>query len=184
MRELSLHILDICGNATAAGATFVEITVEVERKKNLLRITVSDNGKGMSEDFLKKVLDPFTTTRTTRKVGMGLPLLKTACEGAGGGLSIRSKPGCGTAVEAEFAFDHIDRMPLGDLGATMCLLISGTPQAEFLLKVRVDDASFVLDTRDVRMQMGEIPITENEVLEFVKSFVNENITALYGGADL
>ena len=123
MQELSLNILDIAENSTRAGATLVEIAVTEDPDRDTLTIAVRDNGCGMDEKLLKSVRDPFTTTRTTRRVGLGVPLLEEAAQATGGHLSIRSAPGKGTELEAVFGYSHIDRMPLGDLAGTISALI-------------------------------------------------------------
>ena len=125
MKELSLHILDIAQNSIAAGAKHVDLTVE--EGEGLLRITVADDGRGMSPEFLASVTDPFTTTRTTRKVGLGLPLLRLAAEQTGGELRVESQLGVGTTVTATFHADHIDCPPLGDTASTVSLLAQGLP---------------------------------------------------------
>ena len=127
MRELALHVLDIAENSVKANASLV--TVEIIAKDNILTIRISDDGRGMSEEFLSKVTDPFTTTRTTRKVGMGIPLLKQAAETSGGAFDIKSKLGVGTTVTATFLLDDVDRMPLGDVAETATTLLY--PQCDF-----------------------------------------------------
>ena len=119
MRELSLHILDLAQNSLTAGASRLDIIVEIDHKKDLVAITLSDDGKGMAPDFLKTVTSPFTTTRTTRKVGLGIPMFKENAELTGGTFSIESTVGVGTKMRAGFVLSSIDRPPLGDLAATM-----------------------------------------------------------------
>ena len=115
MRELSLNVLDIAQNSIAAGASLTEITVEEDTAADRVVIIVKDDGRGMTPEQVRRVSDPFYTTRTTRKVGMGIPLFRMAAEMAGGGLTIDSTPGVGTTVTASFVRSHIDRMPLGDM---------------------------------------------------------------------
>ena len=124
MKELSLHILDIAQNSVKAGATLIQITIEEDTVADTLRITVADNGCGMDKDLLQRVRDPFTTTRTTRKVGMGIPLLEAAAVQCGGGLDIQSQPGVGTTLTAWFGLSHIDRAPVGDMPGTMGVIVS------------------------------------------------------------
>lgn len=177
MRELSLHILDIVENSIKAEAKLVKIDIIV--KKNFLKIKIIDDGKGMDEKFLAKVLDPFTTTRTTRNVGLGLPLLKQAAEMANGEFYIKSKLNVGTEVFASFQLDHIDRVPLGDIVSTIITLIS--PKTNFRWKYVVDDKEFVFDTREVNKELNGIPIDSPEVLMFLRDFLKENIESLNGG---
>ena len=132
MTELSLNILDIAENSVKAGAPLTEITVEVSTAQNLLEITISDNGCGMSEEQVKRVIDPFYTTRTTRKVGLGVPFFKESAEAAGGSFFIKSKLGEGTTVKASYELDNIDRMPMGDLTATIHTLVTMHEDMDFL----------------------------------------------------
>ncbi|MCR4660526.1 MAG: ATP-binding protein [Clostridia bacterium] len=178
MRELALNILDITENSVKAGAKLVEISIIAEG--NLLTISIKDDGCGMDDEFLKKVTDPFTTTRTTRKVGMGVPLFKMAAEMAGGTFSIESTKNVGTKVIATFQIDNIDREPLGNMADTMVTLLSDDYATEYLLTVSVDGNQFSLDTRELKEQLGGISITEPQVLSFVREMINENIKEIGG----
>ena len=181
MRELALNILDITENSVKAGAKLVNINIIAEG--NLLTIQILDDGCGMDKEFLEKVTDPFTTTRTTRKVGMGLPLFKMAAEMAGGTFKISSEIGKGTDVVATFNIDNIDREPLGNIADTMVTLLSDEIPTEFVLMVSVDKNQFNLDTRELKEQLNGIPISEPQVLMFVREMINENIKEI-GGAKL
>lgn len=172
MRELSLNILDIVENSVKAEAKIVYI--DVIAKDNVLTISIKDDGKGMSEEFLSRVTDPYTTTRTTRKVGMGLPFLKMEAEMAGGTFDIRSKLGEGTVVTTTFTIDHIDRPPLGDLGETMSTLISNGDEVDYVLHFVFKDTDFVFDTRELKAQLDGVPMDEAEVLLFIKNYIREN----------
>ncbi len=172
MRELSLNILDIVENSVKAEAKIVYI--DVIAKDNVLTISIKDDGKGMSEEFLSRVTDPYTTTRTTRKVGMGLPFLKMEAEMAGGTFDIRSKLGEGTTVTTTFAIDHIDRPPLGDLGETMSILISNGDEVDYVLHFVFNETDFVFDTRELKEQLDGVPMDEPEVLLFIKNYIREN----------
>ncbi|MDR1093080.1 MAG: ATP-binding protein, partial [Clostridiales bacterium] len=134
MRELSLHILDIVQNSIGAGAKTVRIGVAADTARDCLTIIIADDGKGMTKEFAENVTDPFTTTRTTRKVGMGLALFKAAAEDSGGSLKIESELGKGTTVTAVFGLSSIDRVPLGDLAGTMITLIRGAPDVDYVLE--------------------------------------------------
>lgn len=177
MRELSLHILDVAENSVKANASLVKVSVVIE--KGYLTITVEDDGKGMSEEFLSKVTDPFTTTRTTRKVGLGLPLLKQASEQANGTFSIKSTLGVGTTVKASFEVNNIDRMPLGNLTDTIVSLVY--PDVDFVWTYRVEGKEFVFDTREIKAQLDGVPIDSADVLVFINSYVSENIESINGG---
>ena len=181
MRELALNVLDIVENSVKAGASNVHISIVA--KSNLLTITIKDDGKGMDEEFLERVTDPFTTTRTTRKVGMGIPLFKMAAEMAGGQFSVTSKKGVGTTVTATFELDHIDRMPLGNMGETMSTLLNDDSPTDYVLYVSVDDNQYEFDTKELREQLDGVPVNEPEILLFVKDMINENITHI-GGAKI
>ncbi len=178
MKELSLHILDIAENSVKAKASLIEISVCEDYKKNLLTICINDNGCGMSEDFLKKVKDPFSTTRTTRRVGMGLSLFEAAAEQCGGRLEILSTQGVGTGVTVTFQQNHIDRAPLGDMAGTMQTLIGGAPDIDFIYRHIKDGRDFVLDTRKMRETLGDIPLNTPDVILWIGDYVNEGINEL------
>lgn len=182
MRELSLNILDIAENSVAAKAALIEITITAIG--NLLTIEITDNGKGMSPEFLKRVTDPFTTTRTTRKVGMGLPLFKQAAEDAGGRFHIESALGKGTTVKAEFQIDHIDRMPLGDVSETMISLIMTSPETDFVLIYSVEGRETVFDTREVRTALEGFSLSDPAVMTYIKEYLRDNISEVNGGISL
>lgn len=178
MRELSLHILDIAKNSVKAGADLIEIDVLENEAKNLLTIGINDNGCGMSEEFLKTVKDPFSTTRTTRKVGMGIPLFLAAAEQCGGGLTITSEEGVGTKVFVTFQYNHIDRAPLGDMAGTMTTLISGSPKIDFLYRHTKNGKEFVLDTRELRKVLGEVPLDEPDVVMWIDGYIKEGLDGI------
>ncbi|MBN2077881.1 MAG: sensor histidine kinase [Spirochaetes bacterium] len=168
MEDLSLHILDIVENSTMAGATMVEIRIEEDGTNDMLMLTVKDNGAGMDGKTSKAVRDPFTTSRKTRRVGLGIPLLEQSAREAGGGIVIDSEPGKGTTITASFGLSHIDRRPLGDLASTIITLIMGNPGIDFLVHVDAAGLSAELDTREVRSTLGETPITHPRVLETIR----------------
>ena len=179
MRELSLNLLDIAENSLKAKASLIEITVSV--KGNVLSFVIADNGCGMSESFLSKVTDPFTTTRTTRKVGMGIPLLKMTAEMSGGTFHITSKEGKGTTTSATFQVDHIDRPPLGELEDSIITLITDLGESNLIFTYSVEDRTFVFDTREVRAELEGIPMDNPEVLVFIRDLIKENIENTNGG---
>ena len=182
MRELALNILDITENSISAGATLIEIGVSADFEKDVLRICIVDNGCGMDEEMLARVTDPFTTTRTTRKVGMGLPLFKFSAESAGGEFSIRSEKGKGTEVCASYQISHVDRMPLGDFGGVALQLVTMNPQTDFRITAENGDRTGVLDTREVREILGEgVPLSSPEIRMFLKEYIQENLVDIFGG---
>ncbi|MDR1669094.1 MAG: ATP-binding protein [Oscillospiraceae bacterium] len=171
MKELSLHILDIAMNSVKAGASLVEIGLE--EAGGTLTLTVADNGRGMEPEFLASVADPFTTTRTTRKVGMGIPLLKLAAEQAGGAFSIESAPGEGTALTASFQTGHLDNPPLGDMAATLVSLIQGSPGIDFTYTHTAGGGVSSLDTRELRAALDGVPLDTPDVLAWIQNSIEE-----------
>lgn len=184
MRELSLNVLDIAQNSIAAQASCIRIEVLEESEKHTLTIGIHDDGKGMTEEQVQKVLDPFYTTRTTRKVGMGVPLFKMAAQQTGGSFTITSKPGVGTDVQAVFKTDSVDFTPLGDMPSTVVMLISMNTDRDFLYRHKVDDREFVVDTAQLREILGDVPLSEPDVVQWIREYVKENTELLYGGVQV
>jgi len=178
MRELSLHILDVLENAIEAGATHIELCIEEDLEKDILRIVIHDNGRGMSEDFARRVLDPFVTTRTTRHVGLGLPLFAAAAERCNGKLRIESKPGVETTVTATFQHSHIDRAPLGDLATTLMAVILSERPLDVHYKHNVDARAFELDTAEIRRELGTVPLSHPRVRQWLESVLAEGLANL------
>lgn len=183
MVELSLHILDIAQNSIKAKASLVEIEVKEDIAANLLTVIIKDNGCGMDEAFLKDVTNPFRTSRTTRKVGLGLSLFKSAAELTGGNLSIQSKVGEGTVVTVNFVHNSIDRQPLGDMASTMTTIIGGAPDIDYIYRHSYNGNSFDLDTRQLRQVLGEdISLSEIDVLNWIDDYIRCETENIYGGA--
>ena len=181
MTEISLNILDVAENSVRAGASLVEIAVDADLEQNRLTVMIKDNGCGMSPEQLEQVTDPFFTTRTTRKVGLGIPFFKMAALSADGDFEIVSKEGEGTEVKAEFALNHIDRMPLGDINGTIYTLVNFHPDMDFCYVYRYDGKEFVLDTRQMRDILGDIPLDTPEVTGYIREYLEENnIPGIYG----
>jgi anti-sigma regulatory factor (Ser/Thr protein kinase) len=171
--ELSLHILDILRNSVEAGATRIGVKLEEDLEADWLIIEVTDNGRGMSSEMVAKVLDPFVTTRNTRRVGLGLPLFAEAARQCEGGLEIQSSPGKGTRITARFRHSHWDRAPLGNIVATlMTILLSGTP-LDLAYRHRRGDQVFHLDTAEVRAEVGEIPLTHPRLRDWLRNALEE-----------
>jgi hypothetical protein len=175
MLELSMHILDIVQNSLRARAAGVEIRILEDLDKDLLRIEVLDDGRGMSPDIIRKVTDPFYTTRPTRVAGLGVPLLKEAAERCGGGLEVHSQEGKGTRIVATFQLDHFDRAPLGDMGETLAILITGNPGVEFLYEHRVDGRTYRLDTREMREILGPVGLEDPSVFGFIRQDIQQGL---------
>ncbi len=177
MKEISLNILDIAENSVKAGASLTQILID--ETDNQLTLSIIDDGCGMDEETVKSVTDPFYTTRTTRKVGMGVPLLKLACEQTGGSLRIESTTeamdpvGHGTKVEAVFFSDHIDFTPLGDVTSSIVTLIQGHPDTDFLFRHTKGEKEVALDTRELRQVLEDVPLSSYEVIQWIESFLQE-----------
>lgn len=182
MTELSLNILDIAENSTKAGAKLVCITVNADFSSDRLLISIKDDGCGMTEEQAVQVTDPFFTSRTTRKVGLGVPFFKYAAESTGGSFTISSEPGKGTLVTASFILSHIDRMPLGDINATVHTLIIYHPNTDFLYTYCYNGNSFTLDTRSFREILGDVPFRTPEVSTYIMEYLTENKLETDGGA--
>lgn len=178
MKEISMHILDIAMNSVKAESTLIEIEVKDSVKNNCLKIIIKDNGSGMSEDMLKKVTDPFFTTRTTRKVGLGIPMLKESCERCNGKLTIDSQLGAGTRVECFFERNNIDRAPMGNMGETIMTIINSLHDCELIYTHFTDNGKFTLSTEEVRNILDGGDIQDSSVLLWIKEYINENIREL------
>jgi anti-sigma regulatory factor (Ser/Thr protein kinase) len=180
MRELALHILDLLQNTIEAGATQVQLHIHEDLDADRLSITVQDNGRGMDSDSARRALDPFFTTRTTRHVGLGLPLLAAAARRCEGDLSVESVPKQGTTVTATFRHSHLDRAPLGAMAPTLlAFLLSGNgrqPQLRF--QHQVNDHSFTLDTAAIEAEMGEIPLSYPPLRDWLYDYINEGEAAV------
>ncbi len=172
MEDISLHILDIAENSISAGASLIKITITRDTAGDLYTIEIEDNGKGIPEDIRQKVLDPFCTTRTTRKIGLGLPLLAQSARETGGDISIRAGNTSGTIVTAAFRQSHIDMRPLGDIAETLIVLIAGNQHADFLFTYNNNGNTFSLDTRRIKDGLAEVPLTSPHVLSFLRNYLH------------
>jgi len=175
VKEISLHILDVVENGIAAGADLITLIVDEAVDRNVLSITISDNGKGLSPELQAKVTDPFFTSRTTRRVGMGLSLLKAAAERCGGRFSFTSEEGNGSEVFCSFLYHHIDRAPLGDMPMTMEVLMAGYPEVDFLYCHLYNGREFEFDTREIRQELEGVPLSEPAVLRHLKAGIEEEL---------
>jgi anti-sigma regulatory factor (Ser/Thr protein kinase) len=184
MNELSLYILDLVQNAVAAAARRVAIKVERPDPGDTIKISIEDDGRGMDEALLQRVMSPFATTRTTRKVGLGIPMAQSLCAACGGEFEIRSAPGAGTTLEMSMRASHIDRPPMGDLSETMAALVAGSPEApEFTLRYARGEDAFTFDTAEIREALGGVPLNRPEVLAWIGEYIKESITAVDGGRE-
>lgn len=182
MKEISLHLLDIIENSISAGASEITVTVEVDHARDMMRTEVKDNGRGMDEKMAQAVISPFTTSRTTRKVGLGIPFFKEGAEGCDGSFELESKPGEGTRIAASYRISHIDRPPLGDMAETMTALVCCNPEIDFIYDYRVDGKQYLFSTKDIRTVLGpEVPLNAPSVSAWIKDYLTEGIQELNGG---
>ncbi len=179
MRELSLNILDIAQNSIVAGASLTEILVKEDTLKKELLIGIYDNGKGMTEEQVRNVQDPFFTTRTTRKVGMGIPLFKMAAEQTGGSFTITSQVGVGTKVEALFKTDSIDFTPLGDMASTISTIVCMNEDKDFIYTRKVDGEEFKFSSADIKTILEGVPLSEPSVINWVEGYISEQTEQLF-----
>ena len=178
MLELSLHILDIVNNSIKANATRIEIEIVEDIVSNLLSISISDNGCGMDEEFLKNVTDPFKTTRLTRKVGMGLSLFQAAAEATGGELRIASEKNVGTKVVATFTHDHIDRQPIGDIKETIISMMFGNESIDYIYHHIKNGKEFIFDTTEIKDILGDFSLKNSEVISWIKGYIEEGLNKI------
>ncbi len=184
MRELSLNVMDVAQNSVRADAGLVTITVTESDKSDSLTISIADDGCGMTEEQVSQVIDPFFTTRTTRKVGLGVPLFKLSAEQTGGSFDIKSELGKGTVTTASYVKSHVDMTPLGDINSTVSILIRCNPDIDFVFTRTTDKGSFTLDTRELRVVLEGVPLDTPDVLEWIEQYLKENTENIYGGAEL
>lgn len=182
MRELSLNVMDVAQNSVRAQAKLITISVEEDRPKHTMTISIKDDGCGMTEEQIEHVIDPFFTTRTTRKVGLGVPLFKLSAEQTGGEFDIKSKLGEGTVTTAKYHTDSVDMTPLGDINSTVSILIRCNPEIDFVFIHSVDENSFTLDTRQLREVLGDVSLDTADVIQWIEEFLDEQTQIIYGGA--
>lgn len=175
MKDLAMHIMDITRNSVRAGASLIGIRLDVFKTENVLQMTIKDNGCGMDSDMILRVTDPFVTSRTTRKVGLGLPFLKMNAEQTGGALSIQSQPGEGTVVTATFIYSHIDCIPLGDIQGTIALIMSGNPNQEFEFEICMDELVFTLKSIEIKEALDGISIANPAVAKMIGEMVDTSL---------
>lgn len=184
MRDLSLHILDLAQNSVRAEASLVSLTVSVD-ENGILSLIIEDDGCGMSEELLSRVQSPFATTRTTRKVGLGIPMMAENCRLAGGNLSLESQLGKGTRLTATMNTTSIDCLPLGDLAGTVTALVSANPEKpDFMLSCRSLKGEMQFDTREIRFALQGVPLNEPEIVAWMMESLQEEIQPIFGGVIL
>lgn len=178
MKELSLHILDIVQNSIKAKASLISVIITESTADDKMEILIRDNGSGMSEEMAKSVQDPFVTSRTTRKVGLGIPLFKLAAERCDGEFKITSELGKGTDVYASFTLSHIDRQPLGDIKGTVLSLITSYEEIDFYYSHKSNGKLFEVDTREIKKILGEVSLSENDVYIWLSEYLAEGEASL------
>lgn len=179
MRELALHILDVLENAMEAGATRIDLTIHEDSAQDRLTIEIVDNGRGMDQEVLHRVGDPFYTTRTTRHVGLGVPLLRAAARRCNGDLTIASQPGAGTRLSATFQWSHIDRAPLGDMRSTLLGALLSQREIDLRYRHHVDGREFAFDTAEMRQALQGVPLSHPAVRAWLDAFLAEGFAGLY-----
>lgn len=181
MKDISLHVLDIMQNSAAANAERICVEIRTDKNTGILEIMIGDNGCGMDSELLSRVDDPFSTTRTTRKVGLGIPLFKASAEQSGGSFEISSEKGFGTKVTARFAIDNIDRPPLGDIAGVITDMAAAYPEVGIQLLLKNGNQKFEFDSRQVAERLGEVPISEFAVVKWLREYIGEGIKDILGG---
>lgn len=181
MRDISLHVMDIVQNSIAAGATQITVSIRAELEKDLLTVKIIDNGSGMDDAMTTRVMDPFVTSRITRKVGLGIPLFKFSAESAGGSLNLSSQKDKGTTIEACYKINHVDRIPLGSISETIMGLIVSNSEIAYRLELYGNGKEFSFDSESIREKLGEVPIYNYEVMVWIKDFIEEGIKFTFGG---
>ena len=180
MLELALHVLDIAENSSRARSSLIEITIVEDLERDIFSLEIKDNGQGMDAQTMEKALDPFYTTKKVRRIGLGLPMLKQAANTAQGRFSLQSQVGKGTVVHAEFKHSHIDRQPLGDIAGVITMLILGNPDIDIIYTHRKDGNTYILDTRELREGLGDVPLNNMEVLNLIRDNIKEGLEELNG----
>lgn len=175
MDEICSHILDIVANSVAAKATLITIEIDQDKGTNILSLRIIDNGVGMDEETIKKVLDPFYTTKIGKKVGLGIPLVKGTAETTGGTFRLSSTVGQGTELFVSFDLNHPDVPPLGNVKDTILVIVVGNPDTDFFFRITTDTKEFILDTKEIRTLLDGVPINHPEVITFLSNYIDENM---------
>lgn len=180
MKELSLHILDIFYNSLKADASLIKIKIDIDTKSDLMTIKIVDNGYGMGKEFVKDVLNPFKTTRTTRKVGLGLSLFQASAIQCDGTFKVWSKKNVGTVVTATYKYSHIDRAPIGDMTQTIISMVLALEnKADLIYVQRKDSEDFIFDTREIKEVLGsEVSLSQPDVIAWIKEYITSGIENL------
>jgi anti-sigma regulatory factor (Ser/Thr protein kinase) len=178
VKELSLNILDIVQNSIRAKANLIEILINESENEDFIKIQISDNGNGIPKEMLKVVTDPYTTSRTTRKVGLGLAFLKQHAEMSDGGVEVESIEGMGTKISASFSLHHVDRQPMGDIAGVIKILIMANPDIDFVYFHKSDNGEFCIDTREIKVLFEVNNLTDNNLMQDVKEMITQNLSCI------
>lgn len=178
MQDISLFVLDIAQNSVRANASLIKINIDINQLKNTLTVEISDNGCGMDSETLSKVVDPFYTTRTTRKVGLGIPFFKMTAEMTGGSFEIASKVDEGTTTKAVFKTDSLNFIPLGDISSTIVTLIGMNTDIDFIYNYSIDEKVFTLETVKIKQMLEDVSLSEPEIMLWLKEYINEQSNEL------
>lgn len=178
MKEIALHILDVVENSIGAGAKLVRIRICEKRQDNRLDISIKDNGCGIPENMRDSITDPFVTSRTTRRVGLGLSLLKAAALRCNGSFEIETETDKGTTVNASFEFDHIDRAPIGDMPGTISLLLTGYPEIDLEYFHRIGKRHFQMDTKTLRREIGDETLADPRFVFHLEAKIRDELKAM------
>lgn len=178
IEDLCFHVVDVVQNSVTAGADRVEITITVSRRRDLVRLEINDNGRGMDAETLRRVQDPFYTTKTGKKVGLGIPLMKETALHCDGVFEMTSRPGEGTRIRADYRFSHIDTPPMGPVAEMMLQLIAATPGVDMVFAWISDAGRFDVSTGGIREQIGDMSLTHPAVLGFLREYLEENLKGL------
>jgi hypothetical protein len=175
MKDLSLHVMDLLQNSTVVDSKLITLDIKDSIKENIFKFTITDDGRGMSKELLSRVTDPYSTTRTTRKVGLGLPLIKMNSENCGGGFNIESQLGKGTKLCFWFEHNHLDRPPMGDLAGVFVLTLAQNEEIRFILNYQTDIDTFVFDTLEVKEALDGMSLNNMDIIKMLREMIEENL---------
>jgi hypothetical protein len=178
MKTITDHIVDILQNSTRAGATEVKLNIRILPESDFMVFEVADNGRGIPRHLADTVTDPFTTTRKTRRVGLGLPLLRQHASMSGGSMQVSSEEGTGTTVSASFGLNSIDRQPLGNIGEAVALFITGTPGVNLVFSYSSPQGSFSISTEEISESLDGDDPGRPVWFGFIREMITDNLSQL------
>lgn len=178
MKELSMHVYDLMENSTAANAKDITLTIRDDKNSNIFDFTINDNGKGMPQELMARVMDPYTTSRTTRKVGLGLPLIKQNTERCNGGTELQSEPGVGTRLHFWFEHNNWDRPPMGDLAGTIAMLCGAHEDIHIVMHYITNQGAYTFDTAEVKEALDGMSLNDVHIMKYLKEMIQENLSEI------